>query len=167
MKLGKYHALFEYLATCSRDQITLSLAEIENLLHERLPASAHQRRDWWGNRRQALQATAWVEAGYKVTATDLEKGQITFTRPPRQYTIQRDGDIVLWDGSLIKALREYMGMNQARFAEELGMRQQTISEWETGAYTPSKANCKYLMLVAERAGFFSANPPSGQSEKRS
>ncbi|MFZ6030289.1 MAG: helix-turn-helix domain-containing protein [Chloroflexota bacterium] len=154
MKFGKYRALFEYLSTCSQDEVTLRLTEIEDLLREPLPISARRRRDWWGNRRQALQAAAWVEAGYKVTETDLERGEITFTRPPRRYSIRRDGDIVLWDGSLIKALREHMGMNQARFAEALGMRQQTISEWETGAYAPSKANCKYLMLVAEQAGFF-------------
>jgi DNA-binding transcriptional regulator YiaG len=160
MKLGKYQALFEYLSTCGKDNVTLSLKEIENLLHDSLPESAHQRRDWWSNRRQAFQATAWVKAGYKATDIDLQNGQITFTRPQRQYAIQRDGNIVLWNGTLIKALREHMGLNQARFAEELGMRQQTISEWENGVYAPSKANCKYLMMVAERAGFLTESSPA-------
>src|SRR5512145_844236 len=165
MKLGKYQALFEYLSTCGKEQVTLSLREIENLLRDTLPESAHERRDWWGNRRQAFQAAAWINAGYKVTDIHLEEGQITFARPPRQYNIQRDGNIVLWDGALVKALREHMGLNQARFAEELGMRQQTISEWETGAYAPSKANRKYLMLVAERAGFLTEDAATTQTDE--
>jgi DNA-binding transcriptional regulator YiaG len=50
-------------------------------------------------------------------------------------------------------LRQYLGLSQAQFAEQLGVRQQTISEWETGMYAPSRATRKYLTLVAERAGF--------------
>ena len=33
------------------------------------------------------------------------------------------------------------------------MRQQTVSEWETGVYAPTRATSKFLTLVAERAGF--------------
>ena len=38
-------------------------------------------------------------------------------------------------------------------ADELGMRQQTISEWETGVYQPRGASVRLLSLVAARAGF--------------
>lgn len=38
-------------------------------------------------------------------------------------------------------------------AEEMGVRQQTISEWETGAYQPRGASATLLGVVAERAGF--------------
>jgi DNA-binding transcriptional regulator YiaG len=38
-------------------------------------------------------------------------------------------------------------------ADELGTRQQTISEWETGQYRPRGASARLLSLVAERAGF--------------
>jgi DNA-binding transcriptional regulator YiaG len=38
-------------------------------------------------------------------------------------------------------------------AEELGVRQQTISEWETGMYRPRRAMSKYLTIIAERVGF--------------
>jgi DNA-binding XRE family transcriptional regulator len=50
-------------------------------------------------------------------------------------------------------LRAYAGWSQVQLAEELGVRQQTVSEWETSVYTPSRAMCKFLMLIAERAGF--------------
>jgi DNA-binding transcriptional regulator YiaG len=44
-------------------------------------------------------------------------------------------------------------MNQGQFAKELGLRQQTVSEWENGIYAPKRSLCKYLSLVAERADF--------------
>jgi DNA-binding transcriptional regulator YiaG len=58
-----------------------------------------------------------------------------------------------WNAETIRALREFMGLTQQQFAEELGVRQPTISEWEVGRYAPRRATSKYLSLVAERAGF--------------
>ena len=43
--------------------------------------------------------------------------------------------------------------SQDGMAEELGVRQQTVSEWETGRYAPRGASARLLSLVAERAGF--------------
>jgi DNA-binding transcriptional regulator YiaG len=60
---------------------------------------------------------------------------------------------VVWNAETIKALRKFMGLTQQQFAEELGVRQPTICEWEVGKYAPSRATSKYLSLVAERAGF--------------
>ena len=58
-----------------------------------------------------------------------------------------------WDAESIKALREHMGLSQQALADELGTRQQTISEWETGMYKPRRSTSKYLTIIAERAGF--------------
>jgi DNA-binding transcriptional regulator YiaG len=33
------------------------------------------------------------------------------------------------------------------------MRQQTVSEWETGRYAPRGGSAKLLSMIAERAGF--------------
>jgi len=46
-----------------------------------------------------------------------------------------------------------MGMTQQRMSEELGTRQQTISEWETGMYRPRGGMNRLITLVAEKAGF--------------
>jgi DNA-binding transcriptional regulator YiaG len=46
-----------------------------------------------------------------------------------------------------------MGFTQQQLSDELGTRQQTVSEWETGAYQPRGASARLLTLVAERAGF--------------
>jgi transcriptional regulator with XRE-family HTH domain len=46
-----------------------------------------------------------------------------------------------------------MGMSQNALAEELGTRQQTVSEWETGRYQPRGTSARLLSIIAERAGF--------------
>jgi len=58
-----------------------------------------------------------------------------------------------WDGKKVRALRQHLGLTQNQLAEELGTRQQTISEWETGMYKPRGTSITLLSLVAERAGF--------------
>ena len=155
MKEGsKYYPLFTYLKESGQDEVSLTLSQIEALLNASLPRSAWTLRGWWSNRSKgAHQAAAWMAAGYHVTDLDLDAERATFARPKLTYTVKQVGDTVLWDRDLIKALRQYMGLTQVQLAEELGVRHQTISEWETGAYSPSRATSKYLSLVAERAGF--------------
>ena len=58
-----------------------------------------------------------------------------------------------WDADKVKALREHMDLTQTKMAEELGVRQQTVSEWECGQYQPRGASAKLLNLLAERAKF--------------
>ena len=67
-----------------------------------------------------------------------------------------------WDSQTIRALREHMGMTQRQMADELEVRQQTISEWETGFHTPHRSTQKTLTLVAERAGFDYVSPAPEQ-----
>jgi transcriptional regulator with XRE-family HTH domain len=59
----------------------------------------------------------------------------------------------VWEGGQVRALRRHLGLSQRGLADELGTRQQTISEWETGQYRPRGASARLLTLVAERAGF--------------
>lgn len=58
-----------------------------------------------------------------------------------------------WDGEHIRALRRHLGLTQQEMAEELGTRQQTISEWEREMYRPRGTSSTLLSIVAERAGF--------------
>jgi DNA-binding transcriptional regulator YiaG len=58
-----------------------------------------------------------------------------------------------WDAERVRALRRHMGMSQEGLADELGTRQQTVSEWETGRYRPRGASSRLLSIIAERAGF--------------
>jgi DNA-binding transcriptional regulator YiaG len=58
-----------------------------------------------------------------------------------------------WDAAGVHALRRHLGLTQQELADELGTRQQTISEWERGLYRPRGASARLLTLVAERASF--------------
>ena len=58
-----------------------------------------------------------------------------------------------WSKEEVKALRQHLNLTQVKLAEELGTRQQTISEWEKGMYRPRGASATLLSIVAERSGF--------------
>ena len=151
---SKYNPLYSHLRRQGTEEVTLTFAQIEALIGERLPASARTQRAWWSNRKRgAVQAQAWMGAGYHVEDLDLAQGRVTFRKPKQIYRVRREGSIVLWNAELIKALRRYMGLTQAEFARELGVRQPTISEWETNAYAPKRSTSKLLTMVAEQAGF--------------
>lgn len=150
----KYFPLYTYLRQSQLDEIALTFAQIETILQTPLPNAARIQRGWWSNReRGAVQAAAWMKAGYETEGIDLTAETATFRKRQRAYQVQRVGDTVVWDADLVKGLRQHMGLSQAEFADALGVRQQTISEWETGVYAPKRSTSKYLMLIAERAGF--------------
>ena len=58
-----------------------------------------------------------------------------------------------WRKEDIRALRQHLDLTQMKLAEELGTRQQTISEWEKGMYRPRGASATLLSIIAERSGF--------------
>lgn len=58
-----------------------------------------------------------------------------------------------WDAERVRALRQHLGMTQQEMAQELGIRQQTVSEWERGVYRPRGGSSRLLSWVAERADF--------------
>ena len=58
-----------------------------------------------------------------------------------------------WSKEEVRALRQHLNLTQVKLAEELGTRQQTISEWEKGMYRPRGASATLLTIVAERSGF--------------
>ena len=151
---GKYRPLFDYLTGVRSDEISLTLSEVEALLGDALPASARTTRGWWSNREHgSLQAAAWMDAGYQVAEVDLAAERVIFRKPQLRYEVRRAGDAILWDGDLVRALRDHMGVSQAQLAETLGVRQQTVSEWENEVYVPTRATSKLLTFVAERVGF--------------
>ncbi len=64
----------------------------------------------------------------------------------------------------MRALRHHLGLTQSQLAEELGTRQQTISEWETELYRPRGASATLLTLIAERAGFAYLAAPAEEQQ---
>lgn len=75
--------------------------------------------------------------------------------PPSSFSrlTKYEESTMAWDSASIHSLRKHISASQAALAEIIGVRQQTISEWERGVYKPKKSMCKYLMLIAERYNF--------------
>ena len=70
-----------------------------------------------------------------------------------------------WTAERVRALRRHLGMTQQELSDQLGTRQQTISEWETGLYQPRGISRTALSMIAERAGFeYGASPPEDAAD---
>lgn len=91
MKEGsKYQPLLEFLHDNNQPEVILTFAEIEALMNDSLPDSARSQRAWWSNRRKgAWQASAWMEAGYRVEDVDFEQQCVTFRQPPSKDELPR------------------------------------------------------------------------------
>lgn len=59
-----------------------------------------------------------------------------------------------WDAERVRALRRRRGENQQQFAERLGTRQQTVSEWERGTSHPRRMAQRLLTLLAEESPLY-------------
>ena len=59
----------------------------------------------------------------------------------------------IWNSSTIKSLRLSTDMSQTDLAKKVGVRQQTISEWETETYRPRGASVKMLNMIALDFGY--------------
>ncbi len=71
----------------------------------------------------------------------------------------------VWDARSVHALRSHLALTQQQMADELGTRQQTVSEWETGQYQPRGASARLLSIIAERAGFTYGEAESSEEKK--
>ncbi|MPZ13507.1 MAG: helix-turn-helix domain-containing protein [Chloroflexi bacterium] len=69
-----------------------------------------------------------------------------------------------WEAASVRRLRLALRVSQRGLADELGVRQQTISEWETGVYQPRGASARLLDIVAERSGLTWAEGPAADAQ---
>ncbi|MFQ5611674.1 MAG: helix-turn-helix transcriptional regulator [Anaerolineae bacterium] len=149
----KYYPLCEYLKNQPKNSLhTLAFDKIEEILGAPLPASAKVTRAWWSN-SDSPQGKSWREAGWVVDDVDFRAQQVAFRSADIIYRITPRRKYQGWTSEQIKALREFAGWSQQQLADKMGTRQQTISEWETGMYTPRRSTTRHLQLIAREIGF--------------
>ena len=82
--MGKYDALSDYLLRKDTNSVTLSFEEIEKIIGDELPQSAHRYVQWWSNNEsvKTRQCKAWLSVGYKTTdlGSIIEKQTVTFEK---------------------------------------------------------------------------------------
>lgn len=150
---SKYYPLYLALKAYAGDQVEMTFGQIERLMDEKLPVSARSARAFWSNRQTGYQSQAWLKNDLLVDSVDLEGEKVRWRRIGRGYRVRTENDGIRWDSEAVRALREHMNLSQEELAELMGVRQQTISEWETGAYEPGRSSAKHLGMVAEQARF--------------
>ncbi len=70
------------------------------------------------------------------------------SRRRNRYRVNR-----VWTAEDVRALRSHLKVTQDELSIRLGIRQQTISEWEVGKHRPRGASRTLLNVIAEQAGF--------------
>jgi len=80
--MSKYQPLLQYLVKSDKGLITLSFAQIEEILGAPLPPSAHRYPAWWGNEasRTRTQSNAWMDAGYQTEDLNLNARTVSFRK---------------------------------------------------------------------------------------
>ena len=72
-----------------------------------------------------------------------------------------------WEAEDVAGLRYDLGLSQDELSRMLGVRQQTVSEWETGLHAPRGASRRMLSIVAEQRAAYVTAPPQARGKGRS
>jgi len=79
--MSKYYRLRDYLLNIQKSRVTLTFKEIEDILESKLPKSARNYREWWGNDTHHTQArNGWLAAGWQIISVDFLKETVEFIR---------------------------------------------------------------------------------------
>ncbi len=80
-RLSKYDTLKRWLQACDRPSVTLTFAELADILGFDLPESALKYDSWWANSATGgSQIRAWRDAGWEVAEVDRAGRRVTFRR---------------------------------------------------------------------------------------
>lgn len=83
--MGKYAPLSDFLQAMDSHvtEMTLTFEQIEQLIEDRLPPSAHKYREWWSNPTTVKDhpyAQAWLAAGWRVETVNQQEGWVRLRR---------------------------------------------------------------------------------------
>jgi hypothetical protein len=81
---SKYTPLEHYLHDLpeSQKEVTLSFQQVERILNDKLPPSAHQYQAWWANEKDGrhVHAHAWMDTGWRRDTVSFSEKWVRFFR---------------------------------------------------------------------------------------
>lgn len=80
---GKYNAFYNWLKNRPSSETTLHLSfqQIEQIISDKLPPSAHKHSAWWANNSKThTHAESWLDANWRVDGIDFSGKSVTFVR---------------------------------------------------------------------------------------
>lgn len=79
--MSKYDPLRRHLEGVHAGRVTMSFAELEEIVGFRLPASARRYAAWWSNSDVShVQAGAWLGAGFETADVDIAGEKVSFRK---------------------------------------------------------------------------------------
>ena len=81
---GKYTPLENFLRELplTQKEVTMTFEQIERILNDKLPPSAHEYQAWWANEKEGnhVNARAWANAGWRVATVNLQGKWVRFVK---------------------------------------------------------------------------------------
>jgi len=82
--MANYDNLRDYLrsAELSDNMIRLTFGQIEEIIGEKLPQSAHELRTWWSNQKNVNEPhkNGWLDAGFMVIKVKFSEDYVDFLK---------------------------------------------------------------------------------------
>jgi uncharacterized HhH-GPD family protein len=80
---ASYGRIGEMLDESNEESVTVSFAEVEDILGRPLPASARKYPSWWGNTDHSPQGRGWLAFGWRVGRIRMVNEEVRFDRQSR------------------------------------------------------------------------------------
>ena len=79
--MSKYAPLAAHLKESECDSVAMSFEEVEAVIGAPLPPSAYDESlPWWSNDKTHIQASSWMNAGWRKSDVDVRQETVVFCR---------------------------------------------------------------------------------------
>ena len=79
--MSKYAPLADHLRDSGQESVTMTFADIEQVIGAKLPQSAFSHRAWWSNNpSNSVITNSWLKAGYKTENVDMAGKKLVFVK---------------------------------------------------------------------------------------
>lgn len=76
----KFAGLIRYFTDLKKEEVTMTLKQIESIVGEKLCYSAYNHKEYWYADNTHTFPNCWIDNGYKMTYLNLKEQRVTFTK---------------------------------------------------------------------------------------